>query len=451
MVEFFVVESEILLYNKKSLSERRRHCLAQPAKKPRIAPKKRKPSAQRKAQPRSKHFYPMLVLVIFLAAIGMVIIQYYDNAPLPEKEPVQPATMVATLTAVGDINITPELIDDALQTDGTYDFSSAFFDVAHLLHKSDLTLGNLELNFLGEPYGDYTASAPESLAITLRTLGFDILQTANSKTLAGGIKGLRSTLETVRAHGIDPVGSYASVGERTATNGVLIKEVNGIRIAFIALTKGFDGMSIPDGNEYCTNVLYTDYDSVYSKVDTEQIVTLIENAKAQEPDVIIALVHWGSEYRMTVSKTQKSIADLMFRYGVDAILGTHSHMAGPMEFRTVETVDGVEKEVFLAYSLGNFYGSDSTIYAQESMILNMEFTKDSDTGVTTITKADYIPIYLTDHGEGVQDRYQTQAIDLALDLYDQAFATKVPNTDVLTEAIETVEANTAPVVEEEDD
>lgn len=392
----------------------------------------------------------MIALVVFLAAIGMIIIQHYDNAPLPEKEPALPPTMVATLTAVGDINISPLLIEDALQPDGSYDFSSAFFDVADLLHDADLTLGNLELCFAGEPYGDYTASAPESLAITLRTLGFDIMQTANSKTLSGGIKGLRSTLETLRAHGLEPVGSYASQGERNATGGVLIKEVNGIRFAFLAMTKGFDGMSIPDGNEYCTNVLYEDYDSVYSDVDSEQIVSLINNAKAQDPDVIIALVHWGSEYRMTVSKTQKSIADLMFRNGVDAILGTHSHMAGPMEFRTVETNSGEEKEVFLAYSLGNFYASDPTIYAQESLILNMEFTKDSETGETTITKADYIPIYITDHGDGTQDRFQTQSIELALELYDDAFATRVPNTETLTEAIETIESNTAPVPEEED-
>ena len=426
--------------------------MAQPAKRPRPTPKKRPaPAPKQKKETRSKFFYPLLMLVIFLAAIGMIIIQHYDNAPLPEKEPVMPASYVATLTAVGDINISPALVDDALQPDGSYDFSSGFFDVAHLLHGADLTIGNLDLNFLGEPYGDYTASAPESLAVTLKTLGFDIMQTANSKTLAGGIKGLRSTLEVLRSHGLEPVGSYASQGERDATGGVLMKEINGIRIAFIAITKGFDGMSIPDGNEYCTNVLYTDYDSVYSKVDTNQIVSLINSAKAQSPDVIVALVHWGSEYRMTISKTQETIANLMFRNGVDAILGSHSHMAGPMEFRTVETVDGEEKEVFLAYSLGNFYASDATVYAQESVILNMEFTKDTETGKTTITKADYIPVYITDHGAGTQDRYQTQAIDLALELYDEAFATKVPSTDTLTEAIDTLKENTAPVPEEEEE
>ena len=412
--------------------------MAQPAKQPQ----------RKKSPPRKRNIYPMLVLVMFLVAIGLIVIQHFDNAPLPEKEPALPPTMTASLTAVGDINITPELIDDALQADGTYDFSSGFFDVAALLNQSDLTIGNLELSFAGEPYGTTTCSAPEDLAITLHTLGFDILQTANSKTLSAGIKGLRSTLDVIRAHGLEPLGTYASQAERNATDGVLLQEVNGIKMAFIALTKGFDGMSIPDGNEYCTNLLYEDYDSVYSKVDRTQILSLVEAAKEQEPDVIIAMVHWGSEYRMTISKTQESIADLMFQNGVDVILGTHSHMAGPMEFRTIELEDGTEKEVFIAYSLGNFYDSDPTIYAQESVILNMEFLKDEATGLTTITKAEYIPIYLTDHGEGMQDRFQTQDIDLALDLHEEAFVTSIPNADTLTEAVDTLKTNTAPVPEE---
>ena len=35
------------------------------------------------------------------------------------------------------------------------------------------------------------------------------------------------------------------------------------------------------------------------------------------------------------------------------ILGSHPHIVGPMELKTV-TVDGAEKNVFVAYSLGNF-------------------------------------------------------------------------------------------------
>lgn len=426
---------------------------------PQPDPRSQRRPASRFAQQPAKHpakkkktrnIYPMVILVAFFVAIGMLVIQHFESQPLKEQESALPPTMVATLTAVGDINISAALVDDALQPDGTYDFSSGFFDVAALLHQADLTVGNLELSFAGEPFGQTTSSAPESLAITLRSLGFDILQTANSKTLSGGVKGLRSTLETVRAHGLEPVGSYASQAERKASNGVLIKDVNGIKIAFIAMTKGFDGMSIPSGNEYCTNVLYEDYDSVYSKVDKAQILSLVESAKSMDPDVIIALVHWGSEYRMTVSKTQESIADLMFQNGVDVILGSHSHMAGPMEFRNIVMEDGTEKQVFLAYSLGNFYASDPTAFAQESVILNMTFSKDRETGETTITKADYIPIYLTDHGEGTQDRYQTQAIDLAQDLFDDSFVTKVRNPDKLTDAIDTLKTNTAPVPEEEE-
>ena len=86
--------------------------MAQPAKQPQ----------RKKSPPRKRNIYPMLVLVMFLVAIGLIVIEHFDNAPLPEKEPALPPTMTASLTAVGDINITPELIDDALQADGTFSY-----------------------------------------------------------------------------------------------------------------------------------------------------------------------------------------------------------------------------------------------------------------------------------------------------------------------------------------
>ena len=42
-------------------------------------------------------------------------------------------------------------------------FSRSFAAVAGMTGSADLTLGNLELNFAGEPYGSATGSAPECL------------------------------------------------------------------------------------------------------------------------------------------------------------------------------------------------------------------------------------------------------------------------------------------------
>ena len=75
--------------------------------------------------------------------------------------------LTITVAAVGDIMIDDDLLAAALQENGTYDFSRSFAAVAGMTGSADLTLGNLELNFAGEPYGSATGSAPESLAMAL--------------------------------------------------------------------------------------------------------------------------------------------------------------------------------------------------------------------------------------------------------------------------------------------
>ena len=143
--------------------------------------------------------------------------------------------------------------------------------------------------------------------------------------------------------------------------------------------------------------------------------------------MIGAIVHWGSEYEIEPSSSQEQIADLMFRSGVDVILGSHSHVVGPMEMRTVTTDDGTEKEVFLAYSLGNFLSSMTADFTQDSVILNLEFSKDSD-GNTTISNANYVPVYIADNGEDAEGRYVLLDAYAEIDKYVGGAADRVSDT-----------------------
>ena len=56
-----------------------------------------------------------------------------------------------TISAVGDIMITDELLADAKQPDGSYNFAESFAAVSGYTLSSDLTIGNLECNFCGAP------------------------------------------------------------------------------------------------------------------------------------------------------------------------------------------------------------------------------------------------------------------------------------------------------------
>ena len=154
----------------------------------------------------------------------------------------------------------------------------------------------------------------------------------------------------------------------------------------MAFTKGMDGRGLPEGSENCVNLLYTDYASTYQKVDESRITSILRSAKKQNPDVIIAMLHWGSEFNDQISSTQKTITTLLQNEGVDAIIGTHPHYVQKMELNQ-------ETGQFLAYSLGDFFGDAEKAGTNYSVLLDLEITKNGTTGETKVTNFSYTPIY----------------------------------------------------------
>lgn len=372
----------------------------------------------------------VLVLIVIFAVVLIVRGCSARPAETPDvtlppdqpqlNEPVTEPDTVITLAAVGDIMLYDEQIEAALQADGTYDFSDCFSAVSALTMGADFTVGNLELNFCGEPYvGRPDFRAPESLALALKDKGFDLVQTANTYSIQNGISGLESTIRYLNAVGIDHVGTYVARDDKETNEGVVLKNINGIKVAFLGYTKGVNNLSLPEGSEFCVDVLYTDYDTEYNKINEKALTASVRAAKALNPDLIVAMLHWGSEWDTDIIDTQDEITTLLLENGVDVILGSHSHVVGPMREIPVVTVDGESKTGFVAYSLGNFFASpDSQTYAHtmESVVLNLEITKDGSTGDTELSGISYTPLYIlkTDtQNEGV--RYQVVPIRSAIE------------------------------------
>ena len=74
-----------------------------------------------------------------------------------------------------------------------------------------------------------------------------MVQTANTYSIQNGVSGLNSTLKNLRAAGLTTVGTYASETEKNENGGIVVKEINGIKFAFIAYTKGLNSMSMQAG------------------------------------------------------------------------------------------------------------------------------------------------------------------------------------------------------------
>ena len=330
---------------------------------------------------------------------------------------------VITVNAVGDIYLTDEMLSDAIKPDGTYDFMPQFSDVYACLSKADLTIGNFEGTFAGDPYGSAEGSYPDELAAALNDAGFDLLQTANSFSVYNGLAGLQRTKRVIENNGMQSVGTYVSQQEKKDSQ-VTCLELDGIRVAVIAMTKGLGGMSLPEDDRYCVDLLYSDYDTDYEQIDEEGILSVIQAAEALEPDIIIASLHWGSENVSEISSSQEKIADLMFHNGVDVILGAHSHLVGKVETRAVRLEDGTRKNVLIAYSLGDFcrVGRGET---NLSPILNMEFTKNGFTGQTTLTDYSVSSVVSMDRGSGEIDRYAVMDADSLITLYEANYYDRI--------------------------
>ena len=425
--------------------------------------REKREAQRRKQQAEAKRLRITLILaavVLVLCTAGIVFLTGRSDGPKttaaaetrPTQKPTQatePATRAQKSTkttihikAAGDLNVTNTVINAGVAVGG-YNYTRAFMDVASTLSDADLTVLNLEGNICGEPYGSDTTSAPRELLDGLRNAGVDLIQMANSCTINNGLIGLTSTLQTIRAAGLEPVGAFASESEFQQSKGYTITEAQGVKVAFVAFTKGLGGRGLPAGNDNLVNILYEDYASTYDKIDRTRITSVLKAVEAEKPDITIALLHWGSEYNDDISDTQKSIVNLMKKQGVDVIIGTHPHTVQAIEY---DELAGT----LVAYSLGDFFGDASRGRTNYSIILDLEITKDSSTGTTKVTNYSYTPIYTVSEAESADGYRRVVRIDKTVEAWEENYLDKVSQSakESMVYALDRIEARINPPVEE---
>lgn len=425
--------------------------------------REKREAQRRKQQAEAKQLRITLILaavVLVLCTAGIVFLTSRSDSSQttvaaetrPTQKPTQ-ATEPATrgqkntkttihIKAAGDLNVTNTVINAGVAVGG-YNYTRAFMDVASTLSDADLTVLNLEGNICGEPYGSDTTSAPRELLEGLRNAGVDLIQMANSCTINNGLIGLTSTLQTIRAAGLEPVGAFASESEFQQSKGYTITEAQGVKVAFVAFTKGLGGRGLPAGNDNLVNILYEDYASTYDKIDRTRITSVLKAVEAEKPDITIALLHWGSEYNDDISDTQKSIVNLMKKQGVDVIIGTHPHTVQAIEY---DELAGT----LVAYSLGDFFGDASRGGTNYSIILDLEITKDSSTGTTKVTNYSYTPIYTVSEAESADGYRRVVRIDKTVEAWEENYLDKVSQSakESMVYALDRIEARINPPVVE---
>ena len=327
---------------------------------------------------------------------------------VPNDKNLPSNDITLTLATTGDIMChNTNFLDAYNSSTKSYDFSYYFTDIKQYIEEADITVGNLETTLSGAKrgYSGYpTFNTPEILAKNLKDTGFDVVSTANNHCIDKGYTGIESTIDFLDAAGLAHTGTFKSKKDQET---ILVKDVKGVKIAFLSFTYGTNGIPIPKDKTYAVNL-----------IDKKLIKSQIDLAKKEEPDLICVSMHWGIEYQTKANKEQESLADYLFENGVDVILGNHSHVPQQMEKRKVKLDDGTTKDGFVIYSLGNFMANQNKQYTNDSAILKLEITKHKEDGKITIDKATYTPTYMYKNPSKSKKKFKILDINTEIKKYE---------------------------------
>ncbi len=293
-----------------------------------------------------------------------------------------------TLIFAGDaMQHTPQIY--AAKTDSGYNYEPVFELFKHKIADADIVAVNLETTFGGPPYTGYpTFSSPKEYATALHQAGFNLFFTANNHALDTGKKGLEQTIQTIKELGAKQTGTFATEEER-ALNYPLMLIKNGIRIAFLNYTYGTNGLVAKPPN-------------IVNLIDTILIKQDIIAAQKLQPDIVIAVLHWGEEYHTQPSAHQKKIAQFLFNHNVRIIIGHHPHVVQPLQTRTQG--DSITHTVF--YSLGNFVSNQRKQDRDGGMLAHIILSKTHKDAPVAIQSVDYSLVWVHKYFEGHKPVYR---------------------------------------------
>lgn len=349
------------------------------------------------------HFRYARSYLSLLLAVGLVVlfcvyaVLFFTPKPPQEGElKITPAPTEETVLSnkvkiqlAGDIVLNSTLLSSSRDAYGVYNFESYFFNIKNFID-GDLTVFNLEgnidaygdgSNFAGAPAFNY----PSAIASAAKAAGFNTVITANDQAANFSYTGIKNNLNNLVAAGLTPVGTRQEEG-----TGYL-KNYNGIQIGILAYTEG-----LSQNNSDIPAYAVARIDTADTEGSAKRIKGDIETIRQAGAEIVIVSMHWGTEMVAEPSQNQRRLADELIYSGADIIMGTLSHTLQPVTYKSIVTEAGEEKNVIVAYSLGNLLSHPTVTSgqtSQESAVLNIYVERDSQ-GEAYISSAECVPIYI---------------------------------------------------------
>lgn len=347
-------------------------------------------------------FSAVLAVMFACTACGnQTVGQVGDDSELdfPEPETVQTTTEEPTtepvpedkrvhVIAAGDnlihYSVYKNAEANAAGQDGVnYDFKPIYQNVKYLVEDADVAILNQETIISesnpvrGADGGQLIFNSPPEVADAVIDLGFDVFTMANNHLLDMGASGLEESINFWNAkaeeNDLTILGAY--LNEEDSEN-IRVREVNGVKIAFLAYAEHINGFSIPEDSSLRVIMNY------------EEDVIERQIKKASEiADAVIVSAHWGVEDTHEVSEDRIELANKMVNWGADVILGCHTHTAETMEWITRD--DG--SKGFVYYSMGNFICAQTDNFNLVGEMPDFDIVIDGATGETRLEDVGAIP------------------------------------------------------------
>ena len=338
---------------------------------------------KKKGRQRKKFFKILLIFITLLILIlGIVLIVNKINKKDKEvnnKEIIasKEETYKLSLIMAGDMLVHDKIYNEARKNanNNGYDFKPMLTYIKDIVKDYDLAYYNQEVVLGGSSIGlsSYPAfNSPYEVGLDMIDTGFNMVSLATNHTLDRGIKAIENSLDFWNSTDVYTAGSYKTMEER---NNIKIKEKNNITYAMLNYTYGTNGIKRPNGYESYVNIW--DMSNKNSYEEYKNVVKQdIENIR-NKVDVLIVAMHFGEEYNFNTTWYQEDSSNFLSSLGVDIIIGTHSHVLGPIKWIN---------NTLVIYSLGNFLSAHEVVNLSNriGLLSSIDIVKEVKDNNTTI-------------------------------------------------------------------
>lgn len=255
-------------------------------------------------------------------------------------------TTTASVIAVGDNLYHQSLIDAGASSDSNWNYDKIYTHIQDAIKDADIKMIDQETVFTTDhdSVSSYPSFAtPTEVGDAIIKAGFNVVESANNHIDDFGEGFLTDTLNfwKTKYPDVTLLGIHDSQED---ADTVKIREVNGIKIAFLDYTYGTNVGGI-EGKDYMIDMIRKD-----------KITAMIQKAK-QQADCIIFVAHWGTEDETMPNEYEKQWAAYLMEQGVNVIIGGHPHVLQPYGRLT----DDKGNETVVFYSLGNFVSTQQKL------------------------------------------------------------------------------------------